>query len=237
MATKEQVVADRTFATERYILSTMPVLYLPLWKTDSGESGDSFISSDGHGFTCTVTGALWTPTGRVFDGSNDNILISSHASLNPEKLSVEFWVYINAHADFNSIVAKDYSGANNYRFLSAADGTLTWALRDKNGTSNWEVVTAPVNSGEWIHVVGVADQVPTSGVGGIVGIYINSALIKADLSHSVTEILHGSNANDLYVGFTSNALDGRIGEVRIYNRILTPLEIQRSYLATKWRYQ
>ena len=29
---------------------------------------------------------------------------------------------------------------------------------------------------------------------------------------------------------------GLIGDVRVYNRALTPLEIQRIYLATKWRY-
>ena len=32
-------------------------------------------------------------------------------------------------------------------------------------------------------------------------------------------------------------LGGTMGEVRIYNRALTPLEIQHNYLATKWRYK
>ncbi|KKL80876.1 hypothetical protein LCGC14_2000330 [marine sediment metagenome] len=36
LATKERIIADRQFATERYILSTMPVLYLPLHRLDSG---------------------------------------------------------------------------------------------------------------------------------------------------------------------------------------------------------
>ena len=36
---------------------------------------------------------------------------------------------------------------------------------------------------------------------------------------------------------TAELWNGLIDEVRIYNRALTPLEIQHNYLATKWRYQ
>jgi len=44
---------------------------------------------------------------------------------------------------------------------------------------------------------------------------------------------------DLIIGEARNLardFDGRIGEVRLYNRALTPLEIENNYLATKWRY-
>jgi len=32
-------------------------------------------------------------------------------------------------------------------------------------------------------------------------------------------------------------LDGLLGELRLYNRGLTPLEIQHNYSATNWRYK
>jgi len=47
-----------------------------------------------------------------------------------------------------------------------------------------------------------------------------------------------AQAGDLELGhFGALWLEGLIGEVRVYNRGLTPLEIHRNYLATKWRYQ
>ena len=81
MATKEQIIAQRSISTERYILSTMPVLYLPLGKTDSGKSGDSFISSDGHGHTCTATSTPWTLRGRDFDGASGLLTVSDATSI------------------------------------------------------------------------------------------------------------------------------------------------------------
>ena len=39
------------------------------------------------------------------------------------------------------------------------------------------------------------------------------------------------------VGAVLEGFDGLIGEVRIYKRALTPLEVQHNYLATKGRYR
>lgn len=46
------------------------VLYLPFHQLD----GTSFMSKDKHGHLCSVTGALWTPRGRSFDGVDDQIV-------------------------------------------------------------------------------------------------------------------------------------------------------------------
>ena len=56
-------------------------------------------------------------------------------------------------------------------------------------------------------------------------------------SHSVSGDIDTS-ADDLNIGGQAGAfLPGIIGEIRIYNRALTPGEIQHNYLATKWRYR
>ncbi|GAG67337.1 unnamed protein product, partial [marine sediment metagenome] len=52
----------------------------------------------------------------------------------------------------------------------------------------------------------------------------------------------GTNTDPLYIGEEQIPSAGRrwtglIDSVRIYNRGLTPLEVQRNYLATKGRYQ
>jgi hypothetical protein len=53
------------------------VLYLPLWSADL--KGDSFYSKDSYAHLCTVTGALWTPQGRHFDGVDDKIAVPYHS--------------------------------------------------------------------------------------------------------------------------------------------------------------
>ena len=52
-----------------FIFDPSLVLYLPLYQPD----GASFASRDAYGHLCTVTGALWTPQGRTFDGADDII--------------------------------------------------------------------------------------------------------------------------------------------------------------------
>ena len=96
LATKERIIADRQFATERYILSTLPSLYLPLHRLDSGDSGGKFISADGHGRVCTVTGALISQGGRTFDGSDDKIIIPSADTLSLRNNgSVLLWIKVS----------------------------------------------------------------------------------------------------------------------------------------------
>jgi len=41
----------------------------------------------------------------------------------------------------------------------------------------------------------------------------------------------------LLAGGNTNDFTGTIGEVQVYSRVLTPLEIHQNYLVTKWRYQ
>ena len=68
---------DRIDSPEDFIYDPYLALCLPLYMLD----GASFMSRDAYGHLCTVTGALWRPNGRYFDGVDDLISIPSHASL------------------------------------------------------------------------------------------------------------------------------------------------------------
>ncbi len=236
MATKEQVIADRTFATERYILSTMPVLYLPLYRLDSGESGDSFISSDGHGYECTVTDSLWRFDGRYFDGTNDYISIPDHASLDiTDAVTVEAWVNPSDMGSgsplIHSVVSK---GVYTSSYLLAWEAGEIWTGRINNETAGSIAITG---FGSFDHIVIRYDKDGGAGaqlvmiLNGVVGTY------HADYSTAI-----GTNNDPLYIAeeripTQDRTLIGCVGEIRIYNRGLTLLEVQRNYLATKWRYQ
>ena len=209
-----------------FIFDPSLVLYLPLYQLD----GSSFASRDAYGHLCTVTGAVWRPNGRYFDGTDDAIDIGNPTALRiTGQITIEAWVKTPDNTrTWQGIVGKiSGAGARSYAiaFLTndaevriSPDGTATVASTHSNVISN----------DTWYHLVGVAD-------GANVTAYLNAG---GATPAAVTSIF--DSITDVRIGKTFayyNAFQGDIGEVRIYNRALTPLEIQHNYLATKWRYQ
>ncbi len=67
------------------------VLHLPLWALNNGGT-NSIQSVDAYRRTGTITGASWTPQGRSFDGSDDNIDCGTSAALNPlTAITIRAW--------------------------------------------------------------------------------------------------------------------------------------------------
>lgn len=205
-----------------FIFDPSLVLYLPLYELD----GASIKSKDAYGHLCSVTGALWRPNGREFDGTDDKIAIPYHASFDVvSDITVEAWV--NKHAGGSLVTRHSVSPAINvwklltsaYEFWGAGNGGFVSLAGSVPGVGIWYQLAMTFKSkdtrrafvnGEISHAVSVTGTLPQSTVDGIA---LGSRLDNAEW------------------------LNGLIGEVRIYNRALTPLEIQHNYLATKWRYQ
>ena len=233
-ATEEQIVVNRQFAIERYILSTMPVLYLPLYRLD----GDSFISADGHGHVCTVTEALWTPNGRWFDGTNDEVDLGASSSLRPTtSVSLLLWVLVAADAgaaEYPRIIGNltDEGGADlrGYGIYQDESGrAIQYELRTVDDALKQAVIATP-SLNEW-NFYGL------TYTSGTITPYYNGA---AGITSSETgNINYATSPVNLALGqvFAADFFQGQIGEALIYNRVLSPVEIQHNYLATKWRYQ
>ena len=210
-----------------FILDLSLVLYLPLYRLD----GASFMSKDAGGHLCTVTGAFWTPKGRSFDGSDDRIVVPDHAALNiTTPLTMELWanmaVLVNRPLLFKPYVASftacNYGMATRYN---------TNALQVGFGDGGqYRLKFGGAVTGGWHHLAGVivsADDIR---------VYIDGEDVGGAYEGPVTTLT--AMAGNLELGhFGALWLEGLIGEVRVYNRGLTPLEIHRNYLATKWRYQ
>src|SRR3990172_13167350 len=62
---------------DKFIYDPSLVFYVPLYELD----GTTFQSKDAYGHLCTVTGALWRPQGRDFDGTDDVISAPDHNAL------------------------------------------------------------------------------------------------------------------------------------------------------------
>lgn len=223
LATKERITANRSFSSERYIRSTHPVLYVPLYKKD----GPQFTSSDAYGHLCTVTGALWGIQGRTFDALDDSVNCGSNAALNIlTDITVEFWVKFDTVT--GDRVCVEMPGK-----LAIFGNTAKVAFLSR-GNGKYSISSAgSLAIDTWYHIVGAYSTSWTA-----MKLFINGN----EVSYGTQDAMLGASLGALSAAVTlgmadaNPTLDGILGEVRIYNRALTALEVQRNYLATKWRY-
>lgn len=227
----------------KFIFDPSLVLYLPLYKLD----GASFMSRDAYGHLCTVTGAIWTPQGHSFDGTDDEIALPSavyQAFSNSDDFTICIWFYVDG----------TISGATRYAIGFVGDtvaGNPTIGIFQSTSTEKIGAFLRQTadNTGNLV----------TSGSAAATGWHF--VVMKHDASDNnrvyldLDGVAEGSdNANSLTFA-TSDFYEGhigalgpdgaagdlfwrdRIGEVWVYNRLLTPLELLHNYLATKWRYR
>lgn len=210
-----------------FIFDPSLVLYLPLYQLD----GASFMSKDAYGHLCTVTGALWTPQGRDFDGLDDWITMPSPHSL-LTSVSVEAWIKPDTTQPVSqgNVVCKVYE--YQLRWLNTEYVQAEYYTDSPVG---WKTLTSlgKVPNLTWGHTLITLEP---SDSNTIVKIYING---KLDNQATLSGRPIAWNPFTIGSYWTGNRwfYKGLIGEVRLYNRQLTPLEVQHNYLATKWRYQ
>lgn len=218
------------------------VLYLPLWALKP--SGSTTIESvDAYRHTCGVTGALWSPNGRAFDGNDD--YIDFLGTLGPMKLSgtgtLEVWVYSEEPNNTSSaLVSFGDNDADTVLYLGIVNG-LIWGNARVAGVSQWAFDSdAQVDDFQkWTHMVLVQDG--TEPV-----MYFNGSLETSTYTVSTDKTLwldgiagidNARVGNRYKGGAASYPFEGTIGEARIYNRALTAAEIAYNRNTTIWRYQ
>ncbi|MFH1726777.1 MAG: LamG-like jellyroll fold domain-containing protein [Elusimicrobiota bacterium] len=195
------------------------------WKFDEGEgttAGDSV--GDNHG--TLYDGPVWT-AGQVggalsFDGSNDYVQAPNSPSLDiTEAITVEAWVYAQAGWDIH------VAGKEESFLLWVQGGTANFEIRPPSGwwRNPYDMNPAgrtPIPYGQWFHLVGTFD-------GSWVKVYLNGAYANG-VAHDGTM---QSNPNPIRIGmvYGHRYFNGMIDEVAIYDRALSPAEIQASYEA------
>ena len=186
-------------------------------------SGAAVADSSGNNNLGTVTNGSWTTSGKfgnslVFNGTSSRVFVTSSASLNlTAGMTVMAWVYPTANQTGNRTIIRRET--NGYWLYSSR---LLSNMRPYGGAlvgSNSETVSAsnalPVNT--WSHVAVTYD-------GSVVTLYVNGTAVSTNsASGSIV-----SGTTPLWIGGTSSSTDffqGRIDEVRVYNRALTTTEI------------
>jgi PKD repeat protein len=189
-------------------------------------SGTSVPDASGNGHTGTISGATWTSAGKYggalsFDGVNDWVTIADSDALDlTTGMTLAAWVFPAAHTTFRTVVMKERPGHEVYSLYSNTSGG-----RPAGGivrTSNVKLVdiagSQPLPLNSWTHLAVTYDSTTLR-------LYVNGAQVASKSAPGV--IL--TSGSPLRIGGNSvwsEFFQGRIDEVRIFNRALTATELQ-----------
>lgn len=214
------------------------------WSFDGGdtnwtsETAGTVTDASGNGNTGTITNMTRSAApaiGRLgqaflFDDTDDYINLGNPASMRGlTSMSISAWVYPETLAtpQEDVIFAQADGGV-------AADGKMFFRINDSSGNLRFQIITSAgtgnitTTSGGlvadvWSHVVGVWD-------GTTMYLYINGS------QHATTASLSGTFGNsglNKSIGANQSGgsrwFNGRIDDVRFYNRALSVAEIQQLY--------
>ncbi len=220
-----------------FIVEPSLVLYLPLYELD----GASFASRDAYRHPCVVTGALWIPRGRKFDGSDDKIDLGNKAAYKPaDALSLLSWVKNTGGLANEELINYRVAGGGNNVIYQINRLGVTVNVND--GSANGAIVSGLFSASlpaTVYKMVGFA----FSRANQKLYTYEEGLLRDTDAIGGDYPLLISGGAGSpvsLYVGCASSGIrhaEMECGEIWIYNRALTSQEFQHNYLATKWRYR
>jgi hypothetical protein len=187
-------------------------------------SGTSVVDRSGLGNTGTVSGATRSATGRhggalSFDGVNDSVSVPDAASLDlTNNLTLSAWVRPTGATGWRTVLMKERPGSQSYS-LYASSGVAAPSGWLVVGSAEQELLSPSVlPANTWSHLAFTYD-------GAFTRLYINGVeVINQPLTGSAVV---GTGA--LKIG--GNAIWGEwfaglIDEVRLYNRALTPAQLQ-----------
>ena len=201
------------------------VAFFPFNGNANDESGNNL-----HG---TPSGAVLTEdrhgnanSAYYFDGINDLIEAPNSSVLESQIYSLSLW--FNAEKDTGAMISlSDFFPTENNcgYYLSILDGKLR--VQNQIGGFQWvRSIDDDITSiNEWHHVVATYD-------GEVIKTYLNGALVH---THEDSHVIDFSEHNPLMIGTYSTQADatwfqGSLDEVRIYDRVLSPAEVEQLYL-------
>ena len=171
----------------------------------------------------------------VFNGANDFIEVSYDASLKPSsEIAMESFCYIQDNGGtWASLIQYPQNSSSHTSpffdwaiYLNQNDRKFHTRIDGVGGDSP----TGVWNFNEWTHlVITFANQQANFYVNGVL---VGSATI------SKTSILY-SNNNPVYIGKNASGgepFEGRLANIKVYNRALSAAEVQRNFNALRGRF-
>jgi glucose/arabinose dehydrogenase/PKD repeat protein len=186
-------------------------------------TGSVVVDASGNGHTGTVSGATWATAGKyggalAFDGV-DWVTIAPSGLLNlTTAMTLSAWVNPAGTTGWQTVMLKEQTGGLVYALYGSGTKNRPAAHVSVAGVEQRTggLTTLPANT--WTHLAATYD-------GAALRLYVNGAEVSAramtgPIATSTGPLRIGGN------GVWGEHFRGLIDEVRVYNRALTPSEIQ-----------
>ena len=191
-------------------------------------TGTSVADASGNGHVGTLTGAAWSAQGKfgnalTFNGTNAWVTVASTALLNlTTGMTLEAWVFPTAHsANWNNVIIKERTNGEAYNLYSNINTGVpaAYVVRAAAPTAPLDARgTAQLPLNAWSHLAVTYDGATLRLF--VNGIQVGSRAVTGALLTSTGALRIGGNS------IWGEFFKGQIDEIRIYNRALTPAEIQ-----------
>ncbi|MFC1848624.1 LamG-like jellyroll fold domain-containing protein [candidate division CSSED10-310 bacterium] len=204
-------------------ITTGLVAYYPF----NGNANDE-SSTGNHG---TANGAVLTTdrfnqadSAYSFDGLNDYIQAAHHAALNVSNSTVSAWIKSNDMTKLNQdIISKTQSGGYGLSINDDGAGPNIFGLAlHISGSYRYVLSNEHLDSNRWYHVCGTFDG--TTARFYVDGYLEGEESFSGTVTNNTSPLVIGNESVQLYDPF-----DGKIDDVRIYNRTLTETEVKELY--------
>jgi hypothetical protein len=191
--------------------------------TDLSGNGNNGTLAGGVGYSSSNGGSL------TFDGTDDGVNCGTNAVLNVgNNITANAWFYVNSISVYQPIVSKVLS-----------DGSLGWEVANSSGTfrTTFRPSATQINLTAGSLVVGNWYMGTMTFDGTTARLYLNGVQTGSTTTGGPVTL---NSTQPLQIGtrgIPSNWYNGNISQVSIYNRALTPQEIQQNYNALRSRFQ
>ncbi|MEJ2248047.1 MAG: LamG domain-containing protein [Candidatus Lokiarchaeota archaeon] len=204
---------------------------IALWHLDLGVFTETFDSSKYHNHG-TFEGGMTTVNWQQgisnycleFDGIDDRVDFGNPSpldTLGSNCFSISLWYYATSVSGIQILFAK-HVDSNNYIRIATNAGTYILFYFSKSGINTSASFTSYLSLEQWNHIVLVVDRINETVTG-----CFNNRLDKTIIDISIMPADCSNNGNvsigALHDGTTP--YEGKIDEVRIYNRLLSNSEI------------
>jgi len=179
------------------------------------------VTYTGNGGTQKITGYI--RKGAAFNGSSSKI-VTSDIGAKTGDISISAWVYFNDVSGVQPVVCRDLTTTTRRLQFRNNDGTINAYWFHSGGLSALDSNTSVV-ANQWYHIV-------TTWEDGVASkIYINGSLDATDSTGIGTR----SSLEYITIGYLEQGntfLNGKIDQVRIFNKVLDSGDVDDLYLET-----
>ena len=212
------------------------------WAPSLGQTGLTLRDESVFGNHGTLTdmdpATDWVVSGGKgaldFEGVDDRVSVGSPPSLSlSDSLTVSCWVYLRALGTNSTFVGNCLNGGNfnqNYfLYVRTTGGIDSWSMQVASSTSGNRATGSVAVLNQWIHLLGT--YVPTGASNPIIRLYENGQQTAISTTGENGSVIAGQVVSIGSYANAANFTNGQLDDIRVYNRALSPSEIQ--LLATR----